>query len=162
MPMPLGGIITLVVLLPNLLMLFLPPVGNPPRPEKKDRLLKIMEGIERAGQAGSFIIPFFYRLPALREASVDALVVMALAMVIYYVAWARYALKGHRFVLLYAPFFGVPLPMAISPVVYFAAAAIFLGSMPLVIAAGLLATGHLYVSYSEWKRCQNTMFLQTG
>lgn len=160
--MPLGGIITLAVLLPNLLMFLLPPVGVPPRAEKKDGLMKIMEVIERIGQAGSFLIPFFYPLPALREASVDALVVMALALLFYYVCWARYALKGHRFVLLYAPMFGVPLPMAVSPVVYFAAAAIFLRSMPLVIAVGLLATGHLYVSYSEWKRCQDTMFLQTG
>lgn len=160
--MPFGGIITLAVLLPNLLMLLLRPVGVPPRPEKKDGLMKFMEVIERTGQAGSFLIPFFYPLPALREASVDALVVMALALLFYYVCWARYALKGHRFVLLYAPMFGVPLPMAVSPVVYFAAAAIFLRAMPLAIAVGLLAIGHLYVSYCEWKRCQDTMFLQTG
>ena len=160
--MPLGGIITLAVLLPNLLMFILPPVGIPPKPEKKDGLMKIMEVIERIGQASSFVIPFFYPLPALREASVDALVVMALALLFYYVCWARYALKGHRFVLLYAPLFGVPLPMAVSPVVYFAAAAIFLRSLPLAIAVGLLTTGHLYMSYSEWKRCEDTMFLQTG
>lgn len=87
---------------------------------------------------------------------------MALALVFYYIGWSRYALKGHRFVLLYAPLFGVSLPMAISPVLYFAAAAVFLSAWPLAIAAGLLAAGHLYVSYGEWKRCQNTMFLQTG
>ncbi len=160
--MPLGGIISLVVLLPNLLLFALPPEGVPPRAEKKDGLLKIMVGIERLGQIGCFVIPFFYQLPALREASVDSLVMMALALVFYYIGWARYALKGHRFVLLFAPMFGIPLPMAVSPLLYFAAAAIFLRSMPLVIAAGILTMGHLYVSYSEWKRCQNTMFLQTG
>lgn len=160
--MPLGGIITLLVLLPNLIMLIRPPVGVPPNRDKKDSLMKIMEVIERIGQAGSFLIPFFYPLPALRATSVDALVVMGLALVIYYISWARYALKGHRFVLLYAPLFHIPLPMAISPVVYFAAAAIFLQAVPLAIAAGLLAIGHLYVSYSEWKRCQNTIFLQTS
>jgi len=160
--MPLGGIITLAVLLPNLLMLILPPDAVPPKPGKKDGLMKIMEIVERAGQAGSFVIPFFYPLPALREASVDSLVVMALALVFYYIGWARYALKGHRFVLLYAPLFGVSLPMAISPVLYFAAAAVFLSAWPLAIAAALLAAGHLYVSFGEWKRCQNTMFLQTG
>jgi len=160
--MPLGGLITLFVLLPNLLMLTLPPDVVPSQPVKKDRLMKIMEGIERLGQAGVFVIPFFYSLPVLREASVDALAVMALALVFYYIGWARYALKGHRFVLLFAPLLGVPLPMAISPVVYFAAAAIFLRAWPLAIAAGLLAIGHLYVSRGEWKRCQDTAFLQTG
>jgi hypothetical protein len=160
--MPLGGIITLAILLPNLLMLIMPPDGTPPSPVKKDGTMKIMEGIERIGQAGSFVIPFFYPLPALRDASVDALVVMALALVFYYIGWARYALKGHRFVLLYAPLLGVSLPMAISPVLYFAAAAMFLKAWPLAIATALLAVGHLYVSYGEWKRSQDTMFLPTG
>lgn len=160
--MPLGGLITLAVLLPNLLMLTLPPEAIPPVPGKKARRMRIMEVIERIGQAGSFLIPFFYPLPVLQEASVDALAVMALALVFYYTGWARYALKGHRFVLLFAPLFGVPLPMAVSPVIYFAAAAVFLSAWPLAIAAALLAAGHLYVSRGEWQRCQNTMFLQTG
>jgi hypothetical protein len=160
--MPLGGIITLAVLLPNLLILALPPVGIPPQPAGKDKRLKTMEIIERIGQISTFAIPFFYQLPVLRNASVDALVVMALSLGFYYTGWVRYAIKGHRFVLLYAPLLGVPLPMAISPVVYFTAAAVFLASWPLAVAAGLLAIGHLSVSKNEWQRCQNTMFLQTG
>jgi hypothetical protein len=160
--MPLGGLITLAVLIPNLLMLTLPPEAIPPRPANKSRWMRILAVVERIGQAGSFLIPFFYPLPSLREAKVDALVVMALALGFYYSGWARYAIKGHRFVLLFAPLFGVPLPMAISPVVYFAAASVFLNSWPLAVAAALLAAGHLYVSRGEWKRCQNTIFLQTG
>ncbi len=160
--MPLGGLITLAVLLPNLLALTLPPDAVPPRAGKKNGRVRVMEVIERAGQVGSFLIPFFYPLPALRVASVDALAVMALALVFYYIGWARYTLKGHRFVLLFAPLLGVPLPMAISPVIYFAAAAVFLSSWPLAVAVLLLAAGHLYISQSEWKRCQNTLFLPTG
>ncbi len=160
--MPLGGIITLLVLLPNLLMLTLPPEAVPPSTIKMDQRARIMEAIERIGQVGSFVIPFFYRLPALREASVDALAVMALSLGFYYSCWARYALKGHRFVLLFAPLLGVPLPMAISPVIYFAAAAVFLGAWPLAVAAALLAAGHLYISQGEWNRCKNTMFPQAG
>ncbi len=160
--MPLGGIISLAVLLPNLLMLVMRPEAIPPTPARKDALMKAMEVVERAGQFGSFLIPFFYPLPVLRNASVDALAVMALALVFYYSGWARYALKGHRFVLLYAPLFYIPLPMAVSPVAYFFAAAIYLGSWPLALAAALLAVGHLYVSQEEWKRCKDTLFLQTS
>jgi hypothetical protein len=65
-------------------------------------------------------------------------------------------------VLLFAPLLGIPLPMAVSPIIYFAAAAVFLGSWPLSVTVGLLAMGHLYVSQGEWKRCKNTIFLQTG
>ncbi len=160
--MPLGGVITLAVLLPNLLVLALRPVGIPPEPARKNRRMKVMEIVERLGQVGCFAIPFFYRLPVLRNASVDALAVMTLALGFYYAGWARYAIKGHRFVLLYAPLLGAPLPMAISPVVYFAAASVFLESWPLAAATGLLAIGHLYVSQSEWLRCKDTMYLQTG
>jgi hypothetical protein len=160
--MPLGGLITLAVLLPNLLVLALRPEGVPPRPAKQNQRLKMVEIIERIGQVGVFAIPFFYPLPQLRNASVDALAVMGLAIGIYYAGWARYALKGHRFVLLFAPLLGIPLPMAISPVFYFGAAAIFLGSWPLAVAVLFLAIGHLIVSQGEWQRCKNTMFLQTG
>ncbi len=160
--MPLGGVITLAVLLPNLLVLALRPVGIPPEPARKDRRIQGMEILERLGQVGCFAIPFFYRLPAPHSASLDALVVMALALGFYYAGWARYALKGHRFVLLFAPLMGVPLPMAVSPVVYFAAASIFLGSWLLALTTVLLAIGHLSVCQREWLRCKDTMFLQPG
>lgn len=152
--MPLGGLITLAILLPNLLMLLLPPREVPPEPVRKEPRLRAMEAVERVGQAGAFLIPFFYPLPVLREASVDALVVMGLALGFYYSAWTRYASKGHRFLLLYAPFLGVPLPLAVAPVFYFLAAAVFLGSWPLAVAVVFLAAGHLYVSYHEWNRCR--------
>lgn len=153
--MPLGGLITLLVLLPNLLILALPPTQVPPQRMKETALPRGMAWLERIGQAGSFLIPFFYPLPALRGASVDALAVMGLALLFYYIGWLRYALKGHRFVLLFAPLFLVPLPMAVSPVVYFCAAAVFLQAWPLGVAAALLAIGHLYVSQGEYQRCTN-------
>lgn len=152
--MPLGGLITIAILLPNLLYLFMQPTAVPPPLDRNNLLSKIMERIERIGQFGSFLIPFFYQLPPLRNASVDALLVMAFALMFYYSGWLRYALKGHRFALLFAPFLGVPLPMAVSPVVYFAAAAVLLHSWPLAFAVLLLAAGHLFISQGEWQRCR--------
>lgn len=151
--MPLGGIVTLAILLPNLLYLLMPP-REVPQEVKHDGVVGKLTIIERIGQAGAFLIPFFYPLPALRETSVDALAVMVLALLFYYSGWVRYATKGHRFLLLYAPFLGVPLPMAISPVVYYGAAAVFFSSWPLAAAAALLAAGHIPVSYAAWNRCR--------
>ena len=113
-----------------------------------------MEGIERIGQIGTFPHPLLLPIPALRGAAIDALVVMALALLFYYSGWARYAIKGQRFVLLFAPFLKVPLPLAVSPVVYFAAASVFLRAWPLTIAVIILAAGHLYISQGEYRRCQ--------
>lgn len=152
--MPLGGLITLAILLPNILWFTMPPREIPARESGKDSRLRRLEVIERIGQAGVILIPFFYHLPVLREASVDALAVMALALGFYYSGWVRYASKGRRFLLLFAPFLGVPLPMAVSPVIYYLAAAVFLGSWPLAAAAALLAVGHLPVSYYNWLLCR--------
>ena len=60
--MPLGGLVTLVVLLPNLLMVFFPPTNLPPAAGMKISLTAAMEIVERAGQVSAFVVPFFYPL----------------------------------------------------------------------------------------------------
>lgn len=150
--MPLGGLITLAILLSNILMLAMPPREVPSAPVQQDKRYRILWVFEWIGRIALLAIPFFYALPVLREASVDALAVMVLALGFYYSAWARYASKGHRFVLLYAPFLSIPLPMALAPVLYFAAAAVFLGSWPMAVALVPFAISHLYMSSLEWKR----------
>lgn len=161
--MPLGGLISLAVLLPNILILLLPPAAAPAAAleEKRGREFQVMRAIERVGQAGSFVIPFFYALPPLRGASADALFVMALALLLYYTGWLRYASKRHRYILLFAPLFGIPLPMVIAPVLYLGAAAVFLRAWPLGVAALLLAIGHIYVSQDAWTRCRVPHFMAT-
>ena len=153
--MPLGGIITILVLLPNLLVLFYPPVEAPsPRNQKKTVLTRLMEVLERVGQVGSFGIPFFYALDFdISDSEIQiSLAMMVLALGFYYAGWARYLLKGHRFELLYSPFMRFPLPMAVSPVIFFLAASILLQSVYLALAALVLGLGHIYVSYFELKR----------
>lgn len=156
--MPLGGLISLAVLLPNLLVVFMPPRAVPAA-EENDGNFKIMQGIERVGQIGTVIIPFFYPLPPLRGSSVDALFVMALALLFYAIGWLRYVSKGQRYVLLFAPLFGIPLPMTLNPILYFGAAAVFLRAWPLGITVVLLAAGHIYVSRNALARCQRPHFL---
>ena len=153
--MPLGGIITILVLLPNLLVLFYPPVEVPSSPnQKKTVLTRVMEVLERVGQVGSFGIPFFYALNFdLSDSEIQiSLAIMVLALGFYYAGWARYLLKGHRFELLYKPLLRFPLPMAVSPVIFFLAASILLQSVYLALAALALGVGHIYVSYFEFKR----------
>lgn len=158
--LPLGGIITLLILIPNLLFLFFPPLQKPPAGEEKGPLHFLMEAIERLGQIGSFLIPFFFKLPFVqlpaefRAASVTgALIVMGSALILYYVGWARYLTGGRRLCLLFAPMFRIPLPMAIFPILYFAGAAVLLRSLLLALAVVFLAVGHLFVSQREYVRC---------
>jgi hypothetical protein len=149
---PLGGIVTLVVLLPNLIAVFFPPTqkltGNVPTHNGR---LQMMTIIERTGQAGSFVIPFFYQLPQLSSLGLTVVLIMSITMVLYYAGWIRY-LAGRTEDLFYRPLLGIPLPMAVMPVIYFFAASIWLNSVWLMIAAVILGIGHITVSWLNSKR----------
>jgi len=152
--MPLGGIITILVLLPNLLVIFYPPAEVPPENCKPNSLARWMVVLERAGQIGTFVIPFFYVLDFdINDGEIGiGLGIIFLALVFYYTVWARYLLSGHKFELLYKPFLGFPLPLAVCPIIYFLAASILLRSPYLALAVFVLAVGHIYVSFFELKR----------
>jgi hypothetical protein len=145
---PLGGIITLAVLLPNILAVFFPPVirlANVPQPNHKR--MQIMTVVERIGQVGSYVIPFFYRLSLAGAADAVALVVMIGALILYYAGWVRYIILGRDEALFYRSLLSIPLPMAVMPVIYFLAAAVLLDSVWLLLASISLGTGHLTVSW---------------
>jgi hypothetical protein len=153
--MPLGGIVTILVLLPNLLFVFFPPGGIPQAVVKKPPLFWIIEVLERLGQLSSFLTPFFYPLKIRDNQALIGLVVMVSAIGFYYACWLRYFIfKERTYNLLFMPLLGIPLPLALSPVVYFLAAAAFFHSWILFAAAVVLAAGHIPVSYIEWRRTE--------
>ena len=88
---PLGGLITLVVLLPNLIVVFFPPTQKLTGSlSANDRRLLIMTIIERIGQISSFVLPFFYQLPGSSTPGLVAALIMGVTVVIYYAGWIRY------------------------------------------------------------------------
>jgi hypothetical protein len=97
------------------------------------------------------MIPVFCRL-RLATASMLAGEVMLLALAFYYTGWARYFTRGRTPVLLFKPLFGVPLPLAVSPVVYFLAASVPLRSLPLAASAVVFGVAHVAISLSEYVR----------
>jgi hypothetical protein len=152
--MPLGGLVTLLLLLPNLLVVFFPPTSLPGAPAKKSTLTTTMEIVERIGQVSAFVIPFFYPLIVQRSLETAGLAGMILALIFYYINWGRYALGGRTFWLLYEPCMGIPLPLAISPAIYFLAASALFESWYLLAAAVLLGIGHIFISDQEWQQAQ--------
>jgi hypothetical protein len=156
--MPLGGLVTLLILLPNLLVVFFPVAAMPHPPVaragSKSKLTRAMEIVERVGQVSAFVVPFFYPLKVQGRLETAGLAGMILALFFYYLNWARYALHGRTFRLLYQPCLGIPIPLAISPVIYFLAASLLFHSWILLAAAALLGIGHIYVSSLEWQRAE--------
>ena len=141
--MLMGWLIPLFVLLPNVLLVRFPPTE---RPEDASGVNRWLEALERLGQAGVFVIPCFYRIRIQGAMAVVSLAVMALTLVSYYLGWLRYMQQGRRYALLFAPMWGIPLPMAVMPVIYFGAAAALVRSCPLAAATAVFAVGHLAVS----------------
>jgi hypothetical protein len=147
--MLIGWLIPLLVLLPNVLMVRFPPTE---RPEDASGVNRWLEALERLGQAGVFVIPCFFRIRIQDTIAVVSLAAMAMALVGYYLGWLRYMRQGQRYALLFAPLWGIPLPMAVMPVIYFGAAAALVRSWPLAAATVVFAIGHLAVSAHERRR----------
>jgi hypothetical protein len=147
--MRMGWLIPLLVLLPNVLMVWFPPIK---KPEDVSGVNRWLVALERLGQAGVFVIPCVYRIQIQSAIASVSLVVMALTLFGYYLGWIRYVIKGRHFALLFAPMWGIPLPMAVMPVIYFGAAAAVLRSWPLAAATVLFTIGHLSVSTLEQRR----------
>lgn len=155
--MPNGFIVPIAVALPNILFMIFPPTSMPSaNTDTKCHFHTLMEVMEKIGQIGSFALPFFYRFHLQRTWDLIGLSVMIACLGFYYLGWARYFSKGRQFALLYNPMLGIPLPMAISPVLCFLAASIILHSPYLAGTAIVLGVGHIYISSLEHKRCLAT------
>lgn len=59
------------------------------------------------------------------------------------------------YALLFEPFLGVPLPLAISPIVYLLAVSVLFGSWYLALATVILGIGHLSISFQESRDVQD-------
>ncbi|MGP3536123.1 hypothetical protein ACTU3I_15110 [Microbacterium sp. RD1] len=133
---PLGLAISLAVLAPNLILV----VAPPRRPLPPVRPAWPLGVLERAGQALCLVVP---AITVGGRPSWGWSVPTAAAVVAYYALWARYLRRGRRSETLYAPWWRVPVPMAILPVVAFASGAALLANPWVAGAAAILAAGHI-------------------
>jgi hypothetical protein len=145
-------LITAAVLIPNLLFLILPP-KNAAKYGKSHGSLPFTI-MERVGQVGSFVLPLFFPLSFSGTRILVAWVVMGTLLVSYYALWIRFFVGDRNFALLFRPILHVPVPMAISPVLYFLLSSVVLGSVWQAIAAALLGVGHITVSAHESHRLE--------
>lgn len=133
---PLGLIVGVLVLAPNLLLLRFPP--RPALPTV--RVPWPLAWAERAGQALCLVVPAITE-PGPIAWGWSALVAAALAA--YLTLWGRYLATGRHPWALFGPVLRVPVPMAILPVVAFLATAAWLANPWIALAAVVLAVGHI-------------------
>lgn len=136
---PLGLAVSVAVLAPNLLMLAFPP--RTPMPQA--RIPAPLTWLERAGQALCLVVP---AVTAAGELHGWWAVPAAAAVAIYWALWVRYLASDRRASALYRPLWRLPVPMAVLPVIAFAATAAWLSNGWIAVAAGILAAGHIPAS----------------
>lgn len=135
------------ILLPNLLFLIFPPV-NVPSQKTVSFSWRILLMCEKVGQMCVFVLPLFWEVKA-SEKTPFMLAGMLIFLLIYYVGWARHFVNGRDYGLLFNKLLFFPLPLAISPILFFIFAALLLDSWPLMIGALILAIGHIPESYRQ-------------
>lgn len=135
-----------VILFPNLLIIFLPPkdVIELPQTEKE----KLLEFFERIGQIGIFITPIFYSISFNRYIMIG----LIFAAVIYYIGWIRFFVNDRKFCYLFAPLVFIPIPLAISPIIYFSLLSLLTKSYLLFSCTILFSIGHIPLSYKNINR----------
>lgn len=143
-----------LILLPNLLFLFFPP-RNVPATEKPTQVMLVMNLLERCGQVGVFILPFFYTWQRISRVNFKSVILIAMGifLLIYYLGWARFFFGGRNYSDLFTPLPGlpfIPVPMAIFPVSYFMLMAVLFSSVPMAVAVGILAVGHISTALHDY------------
>ena len=146
-----GVLITMLILWPNLLWMIFPP-KNTPGDELEPTNGRVLVFLEWVGRIGVFVIPVFYAIEVQSTVQIVSLGIMALALLVYYAGWARYFFCGRTYALLFRPLLALPVPLAISPVLYFAAASALLGSWPLALATLLIGATHIPISYHSFRK----------
>lgn len=137
-------LIPAVMLLPNLLFMVWPPKSMPGVKVLKESLLyKVAEGI---GRAGVVVLPLFSAVRVEGNLERIALVLMLLSFGLYVIGWLRYLRSDRQYRLLFASILGIPVPMAIMPVLYFMSASLMLHSVPLLVCSLILGIGHIPAS----------------
>ena len=151
---PSSLLVTAAVFLPNLLFLALPPLNVKKYGKSSDPLALTI--VERAGQVSCFILPRFFPLSFTGSLVITAWKVMGASLGFYYAGWIRFFVQGRDYSLLYRPMIGLPVPMTISPVIYFLFASLVLGSVYQAIATVVLGVGHITISIHESHRIRGT------
>lgn len=146
-------IIPIAVLLPNLFFFGIPPRNLPTNMvDKESPMFKIAEGI---GRLGVFVLPIFSSIHHDKQYEVLSLIGMLFFLLLYYVGWIRYFRRDREYKLLFSPMIGIPVPLAISPILYFLSASIVLHSSLLFISSLILAIGHIPISLVTYHQINN-------
>ena len=138
-----GILIPLLLMIPNAVWLLLP--GRQSAGDSSPAPLPLTLA-ENLGRVTILALPLFYNLNLDQKYSRFILPGMILCLSIYYFCWLRYFIAGPSVELLSAPLLGIPLPMAVMPVIFLVLSSYLMTSFWMLGAALFFGTIHILVS----------------
>lgn len=133
-------LVTILIMLPNLLFFIFPPKNMPAQLRDGGTLLNILEHGGRIAFFGLFLFTPSNTQPL--QLSLF-LVLTGFFLLVYYALWIRY-FRAHRdFRLLMDSVFGIPVPMAIFPILALLFAALWLTAYLSIPVLVCFAIGHI-------------------
>ena len=141
-PLQSGALIPILVMIPNVIWMLLPK-AEAGEQGVEPLALTIFENV---GRAAVLILPFFYALDLGKQAAIVVAIGMGVALAVYYAAWIRYFMRGRSPELFRAPLLGIPLPLAVAPIVFLTLSSYLMGSWWMLGASILFGVAHVWVS----------------
>lgn len=138
-----GLIVFILPMIINIIYVIFPPSDNK---EEKVVKHKFAEMLESATRMLYMVIICFITNDYKSSFSNIMLYLAIIFLVLYYIVWIRYFIKGRKVEYLIKSFLFVPIPLAIFPVLYFLLAALWLNNYIAAIVMIVFGISHFIVS----------------
>lgn len=132
----------------NIAYAVFPPIGKAEQTAAVTRWIEAVEQISRIAYLLAITLLVSRKPFHLRSVW---LCLAAFFLLLYYIVWIRYFAGGRNIALLNRPFFFVPMPLAVFPVLYFLCAAIWLHNIPAAILMMIFGAAHLTASVQSFR-----------
>lgn len=132
----------------NIAYVAFPPAGDVANTKNVTHWVEIVENISRI--AYLILMTFPLSKKSLNPQSAW-MIFAAVFLILYYIVWIRYFAGGRDIILLGKPFFFVPIPLAVFPVLYYLFAAIWMENIPAAIMMLIFGAAHITVSVQSFR-----------
>lgn len=145
-----GLIIVILIIIPNIIYMLKFPPKNVPRNLIEPNIIYTI--LERTGQIGCLTLLVITPDNFQFKSSILLISLIMICIVIYYGLWIRYIVKGQQYMYLWKPFYIIPIPLAILPIIIFLIVSILNKSILISLVTIIFAIGHITISLNNYKQ----------